>query len=146
MVECHLAKVDVEGSNPFSRSTKTATYRVKRRDRPASSRAGRAPGAPWGRLASPRGNERGWPRKLHSSRRAPRNERSGRHLVRGRRVDRRRRPDTVSRRQPTRALQRETERSGEPRRLDPTATRMLLQPLHPTPNFTPAPQFLAEKI
>ncbi len=24
MVECHLAKVDVEGSNPFSRSKKTA--------------------------------------------------------------------------------------------------------------------------
>ena len=23
MVECHLAKVDVEGSNPFSRSTKS---------------------------------------------------------------------------------------------------------------------------
>ena len=28
MVECHLAKVDVEGSNPFSRSRKTATYRA----------------------------------------------------------------------------------------------------------------------
>jgi len=26
--ECHLAKVDVEGSNPFSRSGKTATYRA----------------------------------------------------------------------------------------------------------------------
>ena len=26
MVECHLAKVDVEGSNPFSRSRKTASF------------------------------------------------------------------------------------------------------------------------
>ena len=28
MVECHLAKVDVEGSNPFSRSTKARYFRA----------------------------------------------------------------------------------------------------------------------
>jgi hypothetical protein len=48
VVECHLAKVDVEGSNPFSRSEKSGVFgslgRVGRRpivpQRPAKTRSG----------------------------------------------------------------------------------------------------------
>ncbi len=36
VVECHLAKVDVEGSNPFSRSGKTG--RLSRRGKPAEQK------------------------------------------------------------------------------------------------------------